>query len=115
MTVIHPINHPARVRRASDLRISLGFTNLIVPKNGKCFVYIDNKFRVHVALVARIEQHQKLEAVIAREQELGRSRMTPTSEDSDIDMASDRNESEDDGYVLVGQSEEVRCLKQQQC
>ncbi|RPA88818.1 hypothetical protein L873DRAFT_1849590 [Choiromyces venosus 120613-1] len=117
MTVIHAINHPTRVRWASDLRISLGtlrglewawkylhndwfedalvgaeehpvevlslenvhiehilqlatqvatFTNLMVAKNGECLVYTDKKFRVHVALVTRIEEHQKLEAMIAR-------------------------------------------------
>ncbi|RPA91661.1 hypothetical protein L873DRAFT_289478 [Choiromyces venosus 120613-1] len=84
----------------------------MVAKNGKCWVYTNKKFQVHAALVARIEEHQNLEVVVARKQELGGSRMTPTSEDSDIDMASDGNESEDDGYVLVGQSEEVRHLKQ---
>jgi rRNA-processing protein FCF1 len=84
-----------------------------VAANGECLVYVDKKFRVHPALVTRIEEHQKLEATITHEQELGGSRMTPTSEDSDVDMTSGENESEDDDYVLVGQSEEVRRLKQQ--
>ncbi|KAG0126475.1 hypothetical protein HOY82DRAFT_491739 [Tuber indicum] len=84
-----------------------------VAANGECLVYVDKKFRVHPALVTRIEEHQKLEATITHEQELGGSRMTPTSEDSDVDMTSGENESEDGDYVLVGQSEEVRRLKQQ--
>ena len=83
-------------------------------ENGECLVYADKIFRVHPALVTRIEEHQKLEATITHGQELGGSRMTPTSEDSDIDMTSGENESEDGDYVLVGQSEEVRRLKQQQ-
>ncbi|KAG0639286.1 hypothetical protein HOY80DRAFT_886553 [Tuber brumale] len=85
-----------------------------VASDGECLVYADKTFRVHPALVMRIEEHQKLEATITHEQELGGSRMTPTSEDSDIDMTSGENESEDGEYVLVGQSEEVRRLKQQQ-
>ncbi|PWW79037.1 hypothetical protein C7212DRAFT_167186 [Tuber magnatum] len=84
-----------------------------VAANGECLVYDDN-FKVHPALVARNEEHKKLEAIIAHEQELGGSRMTPTSEDSDIDMTSGENESEDGDYVVVGQSEEVRHLKQRQ-
>ena len=82
-------------------------------KNGECLVYADKVFRVHPSLVTRIEEHQKLEATITHGQELGGSRMTPTSEDSDIDMTSGGNESDGD-YILVGQSEEVKRLKQQQ-
>lgn len=82
-------------------------------KNGECLVYADKVFRVHPSLVTRIEEHQKLEAAITHGQELGGSRMTPTSEDSDTDMASGGNESDGD-YVLVGQSDEVKRLKQQQ-
>jgi hypothetical protein len=76
--------------------------------------YSDRKFEVHPALIERIENHKKREAIIAQERELAASRMTPTLEDSDIEMASGGNESEDGDYVLVGQSEEVRRLKQQQ-
>ncbi|PUU73083.1 hypothetical protein B9Z19DRAFT_1069268 [Tuber borchii] len=85
-----------------------------VAANGECLVYADKMFRVHPALVTRIEEHQKLEATTVHKQELGGSRMTPTSEDSDVEMTSGENESEDGEYVLVGQSEEVRRLKQQQ-
>lgn len=44
------------------------------------------------------------------------SRMSSVREDSDVEMttANEGNTSEDDDYVLVGQSEQVRRLKQQQ-
>ncbi|KAG0642781.1 hypothetical protein HOY80DRAFT_1102347 [Tuber brumale] len=63
-----------------------------VASNNKCLVYADQIFRVHPALVTRIEEHQKLEATITHEQKLRRSRMTPTSEDSDIDITSGEDE-----------------------
>ena len=91
-----------------------GFTDLVLLENGECLVYADKMFRVYPALVTRIEEHQKLEATIIHVQELGGSRMTPTSEDSDVDTISGENESEDGDCVLVGQPEEVRRLKQQQ-
>ncbi|PUU75592.1 hypothetical protein B9Z19DRAFT_1089973 [Tuber borchii] len=76
-----------------------------VAADGECLVYADKCFG--------IEEHQKLEATIIHGREWGRSRMTLTSEDSNVEMTSGENESEDGEYVLVGQSEEVRRLKEQ--
>ncbi|RPA98981.1 hypothetical protein L873DRAFT_1789914 [Choiromyces venosus 120613-1] len=70
-----------------------------VDTNGGCLVYTDKKFQVHPPLVARIEDHQKLEVVLAFGHEMS----------SDIDMTSG-----EDDYVHVGLSEEVRRLEQQE-
>ncbi|RPB04328.1 hypothetical protein L873DRAFT_1786538 [Choiromyces venosus 120613-1] len=68
----------------------------------------------HPAPVVRIEEHQKLGANIACKQELYGSGMTTTSKDSDIEMGSSENKSDDGDDVLVGLWAKVRHLKQQQ-
>jgi hypothetical protein len=56
-----------------------------------------------------MQEHRKQETVIARE--LGASRLTSTSGDSDTEMDNVGGDSDSD-YVLVDESEELRHLKQ---